>query len=74
MTKSEILKLIRANCLDCAHTANEVTLCPMTHCPLWSLRFGKDPRPNKRLSPEHLAALKAGREAKANADTVNPVI
>ncbi len=37
------LRAIRAKCLDCAHTANEVRKCTATTCPLWPLRMGKQP-------------------------------
>ena len=55
MTKGEILKAIRQNCLDCmCDQANEVKLCPITKCALFPFRFGKDPRP-RELSPEEKA-------------------
>ena len=54
MTKAEILKAIRAHCLDCmCDQANEVKLCPVTKCNLYTLRFGKDPSP-RVLSPKEL--------------------
>ena len=57
MTKAEILKAIRAKCLDCmCGQANEVKLCPITKCDLYPLRFGKDPHP-RELSPEAKARL-----------------
>ena len=32
---------IKEYCKECAGgSANEVTLCPMTRCPLWGWRFG----------------------------------
>ena len=55
MTKAEILKAIRQNCLDCmCGQANEVKLCPIAKCSLYPLRFGKDPSP-RVLSPEEKA-------------------
>lgn len=39
------MKAIRAKCLDCsAGSANEVKLCPVTACPLFHYRFGKNPK------------------------------
>lgn len=38
------MKAIRAKCLDCScGSANEVKLCPITACPLFPYRFGKNP-------------------------------
>lgn len=37
------IKAIRAKCLDCATTSNEVRLCPVKQCPIWVYRFGKNP-------------------------------
>lgn len=47
------LKTIRAFCLECSGTANEVKLCPCTSCKLYPYRFGHDPRRAvKELSDE----------------------
>lgn len=36
-------KAIRAKCLDCCcGQRNEVKLCPVTTCPLWIYRLGKE--------------------------------
>ena len=35
------VKAIRAKCLDCNYTSNEVDLCPCTDCALWPFRHGK---------------------------------
>ena len=52
MTKSEILKVIKAHCLDCCcGQRDEVINCLCTDCNLHPLRFGKDPNP-RVLSPE----------------------
>lgn len=57
MTKTEILKAIRAHCLDCCYdNVNEVKMCSCEKCALYSLRFGKDPSP-RVLSPEEKARL-----------------
>jgi hypothetical protein len=42
-TKRSMLGVIRAKCLDCSHTANEVRKCVSTGCPLWPYRMGTNP-------------------------------
>jgi hypothetical protein len=43
-TKTDLLKTIRARCLDCTcDQIKEVQLCPSEDCPLWKYRMGKDP-------------------------------
>lgn len=37
-------KMVRAKCLECAHTANEVRKCVCHACPLWPFRMGGKPR------------------------------
>lgn len=38
------MKAIRAKCLDCCcGSSNEVRLCTIENCPLYSYRFGKNP-------------------------------
>lgn len=67
MTKTEILKAIRAKCLDCCGSPKEVSLCTVKGCALFQLKIGKDPNP-RRLSEEAKARvienLRKGREAK----------
>ncbi len=48
-----ILKVIRRKCLDCSvDQPTEVRLCPVTKCPLWPYRMGKNPFSRPRgLSP-----------------------
>ena len=39
------MKAIRAKCLDCSGGhPKEVRLCPVTDCPLWPYRMGKNPQ------------------------------
>lgn len=60
-TKAEVLKSIRAKCLDCScYQDNEIKFCPITQCALFPFRFGKDPNPakggtfgNRRVTPKH---------------------
>ena len=48
MKKSQILKQIRENCLDCmGGFENEVKHCTSKLCKLKPFRFGKDPEPNQ---------------------------
>jgi hypothetical protein len=47
-TKTALLKLIRAKCLDCCcHQPGEVQKCTAVACTLHPFRFGKDPNPSK---------------------------
>ncbi|MBN1134381.1 MAG: hypothetical protein JXA38_05635 [Methanosarcinaceae archaeon] len=44
-TKTELLKAIRKNCLDCCNrSVVEVKECT-SKCELWPFRFGADPTP-----------------------------
>lgn len=57
MTKTELLKVIRAHCLDCCcDQPIEVERCGCPTCSLYPYRFGKDPRP-RELSPAQLAHI-----------------
>ena len=57
------MKAIRANCLDCNGTSNEVRLCPCTDCPLWPFRLGKNPN----IKPRNLT----DEQRKAAAERLN---
>ena len=42
------MKAIRAKCLECSNDSwLEVKECPVTECPLWEFRFGKNPKRKK---------------------------
>ena len=44
------MKAIRQNCLDCAGGSHsEVTHCPVTKCPMYPFRFGKNPYLAKKV-------------------------
>lgn len=60
MSKSSVLKAIKAKCLDCVcGVPSEVKLCPDERCPLHNYRFGKDPDSHKVLTDTQRAqALK----------------
>ena len=73
MTKSELLKLVKAKCLDCCcDQPKEVALCPIERCPLYSVRLGKDPNPRK-LSEAELEIrknnLRGGRKSTEKVDS-----
>lgn len=59
------LKAIRAHCLECAGTTNEVSLCPIEGCPLYPFRFGKNPFRQKREMTEEQRIAAVERLAKA---------
>lgn len=41
-----IMKVVRDHCLYCCcESTKEVKLCPVSHCPLWAYRMGRNPRP-----------------------------
>lgn len=61
------VKAIRAHCLDCAYTAQEVKLCPIVSCALYPFRFGKNPYHKPQLSDEQRAA-KAERARRMHAE------
>jgi len=46
-SKSEVMRSIRKNCLDCGGTVDEVRYCSALDCPLWPYRFGCTPRQMK---------------------------
>ena len=44
MKKITPIRAIRLKCLDCCNgSQTEVKLCPITDCPLYAYRLGKDP-------------------------------
>lgn len=49
---------IKAKCLDCAGSRNEVRLCEVASCALWPFRLGEDPW-RAPVSEERRAALAA---------------
>lgn len=56
MIKSPV-KAIRAKCLECScGKATEVRACPITDCPLFPFRFGKNPY-RKPISEERRQIL-----------------
>ena len=50
------VKAIRAKCLDCScDSAYEVQNCPVTDCPLYPFRFGKNPYIRRTYTEEQRA-------------------
>lgn len=65
MTKTEVLKLVRAKCLDCCcDSPKEVSLCQVPGCALFSIRSGKDPRPRVLSEKQRAIAVDNLRRAK----------
>lgn len=67
------VKRIRKYCVEvcCCGSANEVKLCPIQECPLYSFRFGKNIfRTKRELTDEQKAAmaerLKKARDVKSS--------
>ena len=60
------MKAIRAKCLDCNYTANEVRLCPCTDCALWPFRLGKNPniKPRNLTDEQRKAAAERLKNAR----------
>ncbi len=54
------LKAIRAKCLDCCcEQPSEVKLCPVSDCPLYPFRFGRNPfRAKRELTDEQKEMLR----------------
>lgn len=52
-----IMRAIRLKCYDCScYQSNEVRECPVTNCPLYPFRLGKNPF-RKKLSEEEKREL-----------------
>ena len=67
-TKTEILKSIRAKCIDCCvGNVAEVKLCTAKDCDLWPFRSGKDPNP-ARGAPKNAFASKGVTGSKSKTD------
>ena len=69
------IRAIRAHCLGCAQSAHEVTLCPISDCPLYPFRFGKNPfhqrkwtEEQRRAAGERLTAARAAKERAKDED------
>lgn len=61
--KISTLKAVRMKCFDCmCWQVSEIEKCTCTDCPLYLLRFGKNPTGGKRrIAPASLAALQESR-------------
>jgi hypothetical protein len=56
-----LLRVIRAKCLDCSHTASEVRRCSAVDCSLWPYRMGTNPFRAERSDAQKAAAAEAAR-------------
>ena len=59
-----LMSVIRAKCLDCSHTSEEVRKCTAFDCPLWPYRCGvnpfrKPPSDKQREAGRKLAEVRA---------------
>ena len=63
MTKTTLLKIINAKCMECTcGQKKEVDLCHIKDCPLWPYRLGKDPdQPNRKLTDSQKKKMAEGR-------------
>lgn len=59
------LKAIRAHCLNCSGSSNEVKLCPVERCELYPFRSGRNPYRTKREMSEEQKAAAVERLARA---------
>lgn len=56
---TNVLRAIRLKCYDCSsYQSNEVKDCPVTNCPLYPFRLGKNPFRKKELSDEKRKELR----------------
>jgi len=63
-TATPLMSVIRAKCLDCSHTSEEVRKCTAFDCPLWPYRCGvnpfrKPPSDKQREAGRKLAEVRA---------------
>ena len=60
------IKAIKAKCLDCCcGQRDEVKSCPVTDCPIWDFRLGKNPNRKKRSLTDEQKIAARDRLAKA---------
>lgn len=66
-TKKEIknpVKAIRAFCLECLGTYEEIKICSANKCPLYAFRFGKNPYRTERIISDEQRQAASERFAK----------
>lgn len=62
-----LMEALRARCLDCAGSAQQVAQCMQLRCPSWPLRMGKSPWRKPPSDEQQEAMRERGRRlAKAN--------
>lgn len=62
------VKAIRAFCLECLGTYEEIKVCSATKCPLYLFRFGKNPYRAERIITEEQRQAASDRFAKIRAE------
>ena len=56
---TNVLRAIRLKCYDCScYQSNEVRDCPVTICPLYPFRLGKNPFLRKELTEDEKREIK----------------
>lgn len=56
---TNVLRAIRLKCYECScYQSNEVKDCPVTNCPLYPFRLGKNPFRKKELTEEKKKELR----------------
>ena len=66
-------KAIRAKCIDCSGgSSEEVKACPVTDCPLYAFRRGKNPFRTVRVMTDEQKAEARARFEKARAAKGKP--
>jgi hypothetical protein len=59
--QAPLSKIVRAKCLDCAHTEGEVRKCTAVGCALWPYRMRKNPFSTRVASEGSTASLEEYR-------------
>lgn len=55
---TNVLRAIKLKCLDCSsYNTNEIKECPVSKCPLYPFRLGKNPFRKRELSEEERSKL-----------------
>ena len=58
MRRDPYFSVIRDKCLDCSHTASEVSWCTATSCALWPYRMGTNPLRAEKTEAQKAAAIR----------------
>jgi hypothetical protein len=66
MRRDPYFSVIRDKCLDCSHTASEVSWCTATSCALWPYRMGTNPLRAEKTEAQKAAAIEQGKRLAAS--------